>query len=228
MPESGKLLAVLQDDKVVFTSRYRAFEQILQLRAGFWGQGALRDYLVRAAERKAYKLVGRDGADLLDAEAIADGALILFFESAPRIKIPAIRFLMGAIKNLALRARDRELKMLYAARIDQRTRHDGKNAKPIDYPAPEPPEPESAEELVVSHEVEHEVREAVHQLPCTLQAVVKLKLLEGEDVSIAGIARRLGIKPATARQRWRRGRQQLQVILQGSQKRRRKQDGQAA
>ncbi len=228
MPESGKLLAILQNDKVPFTGRHRAFEQILQLRSGFWGNGALRDFLVRAAKRKAYELVGRNGVDILDAEAIADGVLILFFEKAPRVKNPVAQFLLGAVKNLALRARDRELTMLDAVRIDSRTIHDGMNAKPIVFTAPEPVEPESAEELAAAHEVEQEVRDAVDQLPPTLQAVVKLKLWEGEDMSIVSIARWLGIKPATARQRWRRGRQRLQVILQGVQQQRRKQGDQAA
>ena len=228
MPKPERLLAIIQDGSRSYNTRRRAFEQLLELREGFWGQGALRDFLIQAATRSAYRLAGY-GADLLDPEGIADEVLVLFFESAPTLTEPVNKWFLSHVKSLAFRARDREREMLNAERIGPLSKEASpEEAKPIDLPAPEPPRWVSAKARAASRRDERDIWLAVNQLPPTLRSVVEVKLVEGEDVSLVAIAQRLHIKPDTVRQRWRRGRHRLQAMLQGLMERRQSRRREAA
>jgi RNA polymerase sigma factor (sigma-70 family) len=187
-----------------------AFENLLHLRSGFWGNCSLLEFALGMAKGLAHAIFNGE-PDRVDWEAEALDAVLALTEAAPRIEQGMEKWLYARLRNRtydAKRKHDRG-EVLCAAPEDlerlavQEVAH-ADDASPAD----------SWADGVLSVHAQHDrerLREALAQLPKRSRLVIELTLLQ--NLSRKSIAKATGMSPDAVRQNYHRGLKRLLALM---------------
>lgn len=204
MTNEPQLWSVLTNRHASADTRAEALNALLQLRSGSWGPVPLRTHvltLVRYAVARRQRL--GVPANSFDEEAITQDTLMDLWRKGPKIRIPALKWLSGAVRISVLRA-------------NREVAKDGKIAPITDDLVDPNADPEgnyqpTPEQIERGIRIEKIIRRAVSRLTPPHRAVAELFLFEA--LRPVAIAATLGIKPNTAVVRLKRARTELHHIL---------------
>jgi RNA polymerase sigma factor (sigma-70 family) len=203
-------LAVLRDERSSVAERHDAFEKMLDLRRGWWGNHSLPVFAHACALAAARRVQGQYGlrADALDWEAAADEALIAFATQAQSIRESPRAWLIAVIRNKLLHAVRDSWPELTATQVE--------DLRPEEHPAVTDEAAKIDDERVDTAEQARlrqydALLQAIQTLPPSLRVVAQMIFFDGYTISET--AKALGIEDATARKRVQRLREQLRSKL---------------
>lgn len=206
---SIRLLNILRDANIDRFTRERAFEELLNLPSGWWGNQRLIVFVRGVALAETRRRLVREGADRVDWEGLADEALVIFFDAASKMTSEPRAFLWGIVKNLVRHEICSNWPEISADELTDIVAEQLPRWVPI---------PEADETALVLQEqeadhlaVEDELLRAVSALPPALRIVVQLVLIE--HMSPEDVCAQLQIKPTTFRKRFQRAREALQAAV---------------
>ena len=197
---SWKTLDVLQDTAATEAQRHAAFEQMLGLPAGWWGERSLTLFATACALSTARVLTRQKNLplDSVDWESVATDSLVVLYNEAEAIHSSPRAWLKGVIRNLVLNEIRQEFRERAASAVS-----DDRHSREQDEP--------SSDGAIGSADAEEPADErvlrAIQALPPSLSTVGRLLFVD--RLSRHEIAEMLGLTSEALRQRIHRLREQL-------------------
>ncbi|HSQ60392.1 MAG TPA: hypothetical protein VLT84_08165 [Acidobacteriota bacterium] len=218
MPRAEELLAIVRDFNRSPGDRVAAFSELLGLRSGWWGTGlTLREFAVSRAsyfaERRSQ--AGLPG-DLLDAEGIADEALLLLQDPEAVIQGEPAGWLVGVIKILLAGGLRRESIHIRSISLDDPNVRTVPPSTRADHGTER-----STEEIAAAWTLGRALVTALREMPPgrrrtaehVLRAILAHYLEKRRFVGFALLGETLGKSGDAVRQDWQRARKQIEASV---------------
>jgi RNA polymerase sigma factor (sigma-70 family) len=201
---SWTALEVLRSASASELQRQQAFERLLALNRGWWGNQPLMLFASAYALATARVLTRQRGipVDSVDWESVATESVVVLYNGARRISESPASWLRGVIRNHVLD----EIRNYYAdvpaMRLSRGETEDLSDSVPASEPSSEPYDTDASDRLIA----------AIQRLPPSLRNVAHLLLID--RCSRKDIATLLDIRQDTLRQRIKRLTERLTLELQ--------------
>ena len=218
MPRADELLAIVRDFERSSDERFLAFHELLRLTSGWWGEGVtLREFAVARATYHAERRrrAGFPG-DLLDAEAVADDAVLLLSDPDAVIQGDTASWMVGVIKNLLASAITRERIHTRSASFDDPDQNltppTARNSREIDH---------TSDEITASWAFGRALVAALRAMPpgrrrttrSVLRILVNCYVHKRRLIGFKELAKQMGKSPDAIRQDWQRGRKDIEASV---------------
>jgi len=217
--DSRSLLSTVRDPARSARERMLAFNLMVDLRSGWWGDGPnLREFAVVVAMRLAEQRRKKNlAADFIDAESAADDALMELLNLKNVIRGRPAAWLVGVIKNKVKEGVRRETHTIAAPSLDDPDCHIPHPSVPFDH------DRRHIERAGNWQFGRHLIR-TLKRMPPKRRSVARLVLrillgyhIHGQSrIGFRQVAKQLGMTEAAARKHWERARGDIATSIQAN------------